>query len=75
MGKGTFEFCKYITKCIFIFDETDRIIMVETQFNERLSLKSMTKSFKSSLMEMAKVLLDLELKEIRKIFRKAERVK
>lgn len=73
--KELLSFANILQKCIFIFDETDRIIMVETQFNERLSLKSMTKSFKSSLMEMAKVLLDLELKEIRKIFRKAERVK
>ncbi|NMA67146.1 MAG: hypothetical protein GX957_13095 [Clostridiaceae bacterium] len=62
-------------KCMFVFEEINKIIMVESQFNERLPLKSLTKSFKLSLMEIVKALLDLEQKESRKILKKTERMK
>ena len=48
-----FEFCKYIKNAYLSLMKQTGLYGC-AQFNERLSLKSMTKSFKSSLMEMAK---------------------
>jgi len=60
-------------KSIFVFEEENRIIMTESLFNERLPIKKLTKSFRLSLMNMARVLMGLEQKKAKRLLKKAER--
>ncbi len=68
-------FANIIHEYIVFFEEVNRIIMIESQFTEKFKLKDLTSSYKSVLMKLSADILDLDKKEIKKIFRKAERMK
>lgn len=59
---------------VVFFEEVNRIIMIESQFAENFRLKDLTSSYKNLLMKLTADILNLGGKDIRKMFRKAERM-
>lgn len=61
------------THTIF-FEDSNRNVMLESQFINKLPLKLLSLSLKSALKAILRDIFSLEDKEIKQIFRKAERV-
>lgn len=59
----------------FYFEEQNQIAMIECQFSERLSLKKLTPSCKTELLNVMQSLFGIEPKRARTLVRMAERMK
>lgn len=57
------------------FEEANRVAMLETQFSDRLLLKTLTPSYKAVLFEQIQSLFNLEPKLVKSLIKKAERMK
>lgn len=59
----------------FYFEEANRIVMLESQFSDRLPIKALTPSFKAGLTTIVQGLFNLEAKDTKDLLKKAERMK
>ncbi|KEO82783.1 hypothetical protein [Tumebacillus flagellatus] len=57
------------------FDDVDYAVKIENQFNERLVMKRLSKSYKQSIQELALLISGLPDSDIKKAFKLAERSK
>ncbi len=57
------------------FEEANRVAMLESQFSDRLSVKGLTSSFKSSLLNIIQSLFDMDRKQAGELIKRAERMR
>ncbi len=57
------------------FEEANRVIMLESQYSDRLPVRALTSSFKNSLLNIIQSFFDMNPKQARNLLKKAERVK
>ncbi len=57
------------------FEESNQAAMLETQFSDRLLIKTLTPSYKAALRELIQRLFQLDAKVIKSLIKKAERMK
>jgi hypothetical protein len=57
----------------FYFDEADYAVRIDNQFENRILLKRLSRPYKSSLLSICKIISGQEKKEMKKIFKQAER--
>ncbi len=57
------------------FEEPNRVVMLETQFSDRLLIKALTPNYKLVLFDQIQSLFNLEPKLVKSLIKKAERMK
>lgn len=57
------------------FEEVNRILMIENQYFEKLPIRDLTRSYKAVLLKLLSNLLSLDVKQVKRLMKQAERMK